>query len=234
MDNIFIDLLYPRRCPMCGDIVAFGQGYLCDKHKSLPYVEAPCCLRCGKEIADDTKEYCDDCTRHKRDFVRGYPVFNYIEPVKSSILAVKYKNKREYCDFYGMEMARKIKPALARMGLDAIVPVPIHKHKKRQRGYNQAELLADVVGKCLGIQVISDMLVRTIDTKPLKELDNVQRANNMKFAIKKGRVHDACRNVLLVDDIYTTGATAQICTELLQEMGVEHVYVTVACIGKGR
>lgn len=230
----FTDLVYPRRCAVCDRVMPQGSGLVCHFHDKLPYVTPPCCLKCGKEVEDENQEYCSDCARHVRTFVRAYPVFNYIEPVKTSVQAVKYHNKREYCDFYAEAMAEKLRPELSYMKLDAIVPVPIHIKKRKSRGYNQAEVLAKKLGHILDIQVHSDMLQRISDTRPQKELDDIDRANNIKQAMAIGRTYPECKNVLLVDDIYTTGVTAQVCTELLYKAGVEKVYVAIICIGKGR
>lgn len=228
-----LDLVYPRRCPICDSVLAYGETGVCKKHQTLPFVKAPYCMKCGKELEEE-EEYCSDCQRHTRSFVRGYPVFNYAEPIKSSILAVKYHNKREYLDYYGAMLAKRIEPELSGLHLSGLVPVPIHKSKKRERGFNQAELLANVVGKTLGLPVYRELLFRMHDTIPQKELSPAERTNNIRQALQTGMVVPDCKNVLLVDDIYTTGATVQACTEALLEAGIQHVYVGVVCIGEGR
>lgn len=232
--EIFVDLLYPRRCPVCDEVIAQGAGLLCGSHKELPYVKMPCCMRCGKELENDYQEYCHDCFVHERHFIRGFPVFNYIEPIKSSVLSIKYNNKREYCDFYSREMAKKLMPYMEMLRPDAIIPVPMYKDKRKERGFNQAEVLAKKLGKILGIAVYSDILMRERETKPQKELDNLERANNIKNAIRINKIPDDLKNVIMVDDIYTTGATMEACAKRLDSAGVENVYFTTVCIGKGR
>ena len=118
--------------------------------------------------------------------------------------------------------------------LQIILPVPVHRSKLRKRGYNQAELLADVVGRRLDIPVDNGHLLRVSDTTPQKELSPLERANNIKQALEVRALPAEWKTVLLIDDIYTTGATVQACTEALQEAGVEQVYVGVICIGEGR
>ena len=230
-----MDLIYPRRCPICDEILPYGGTKMCHDSHKLPYVEAPFCLKCGKELPEESDaEYCDDCRKHKRSFERVYPVFNYVEPVKSSVLAVKYKNKREYLDFYGHMLAMRIAPELRYTHLQGLVPVPVHRSKLRQRGFNQAEILADIIGKETGIKVYKNLLLRTSDTTPQKELSPVERANNIKQALSVGKIEDGLKNVLLIDDIYTTGATVEACTEVLLKAGLQKVYVGVICVGKGR
>lgn len=233
-NHALVDLVYPRRCAVCDSLLPYRATGICQAHDKLPYVKEPCCMRCGKEVEEDDTEYCADCANHARSFVRAYPVFNYVEPVKSGVLAMKYHGRREYADYYGTELAGKLRPELSRMRLSGIVPVPVHKHKLKTRGYNQAALLADVVGKCLGIPVYKDLLRRVEDTMPQKELSPEQRANNIRRALTMDDLPPDIKNILLIDDIYTTGATAEACVQTLLAAGVKEVYVGVICIGKGR
>ncbi len=232
--DAFLDLLYPRRCPVCDAVLPQGAGLICRSHQGLPYVEEPCCMRCGKETDAWEDAYCSDCRKYAKSFQKGFPVFNYIEPVKSSVLAVKYQNKREYCDFYSMEIVKKIKPYLNQMDISGIVPVPMYRKKERLRGFNQAAILAKKVGKQTGLPVHTALLKRTEPTTPQKELNNVERANNIRRSVSVGPLPQGCRNILLIDDIYTTGITIEVCTELLLQAGVEAVYFATVCIGKGR
>lgn len=230
----FTDLLYPRRCAVCDEVLAFGAGLLCDRHKSLPYVKEPCCMRCGKEVESEEKEYCYDCGRHVRSFDRGFPVFNYEEPVRTAVLAIKYHNRQEYCDYYAGEMAAKLRPYVKRYAMDGVAYVPVHRRKKRMRGFNQAEVLARRVAKELRLPILEDALVRKSFTTPQKELNDVQRANNLKSSMSVGKIYPGCRSVLLVDDIFTTGATIDVCAALLKEAGAQRVYFSTICIGNGR
>ncbi len=232
-----LDLIFPRRCPICDRVLGNvdewngSRELICAGHDELPFVGKVRCMKCGKEIESDTREYCDDCEKYPKTFKRCYPLFNYVEPVRSSILAVKYKNRREYCDYYGGAMAERLCETVKRDGIDVLVPVPVHRHKLKTRGYNQAQVLAEITGRHLGIPVCTDMLVRLEDTRPQKELDNLQRANNMQNAFGAGKVHSEYRRIMIIDDIYTTGATMDTCAGILMEMGAEAVYGAVVCIG---
>lgn len=232
--DICMDLLYPRRCALCDAVVPFGGGLICGKHKALPYVTGPLCMKCGKEVDTEEQELCYDCERHVRNFDRGFPVFNYEEPVKASVLAIKYHNKREYCDFYGREMVEKVRPYVGRYRMDGIAYVPVHRRKLKFRGYNQAQILADKVSKLLGLPVLDDILIRKEYTSPQKTLDNIQRANNIKESMTIGRLYPGHNNILLIDDIYTTGVTIDVCAGLLRKAGAQHVYYSTVCVGKGR
>ena len=113
-------------------------------------------------------------------------------------------------------MAEKVRPYVRRYGIDAVTCVPLHRRKQRQRGYNQAAVLAKVVADELGLPFCEDMLVRRKYTTPQKKLDNLERANNIKTSMDIGRVYPEYRNILLVDDIYTTGVTIDVCAGLLK------------------
>lgn len=219
---------------MCDEVLPFGGDLVCRRHRDLPYVRPPVCLKCGKEVDSEEREYCLDCDKHVRSFDRGFPVFNYVEPVKASVLAIKYHNKVEYCDFYGRQMADKVRPYVNRYGIDAVTCVPVHRRKQRQRGYNQALELAKVVARELELPLCRDMLVRGQYTTPQKKLDNLQRANNIKQSMRCGKVYPEYRNILIVDDIYTTGVTIDVCASILKNAGAHKVYYSSVCVGKGR
>ena len=232
--ELFTELFYPRRCAVCDAVMPVGGGLICGKHIRLPYVRGPVCMRCGKEVDSEEREFCLDCERHTRHFDRGFPVFNYEDPVKASVLAIKYHNKKEYCRYYGLQIADKVRPFAARYGMDAVTCVPLHRKKQRQRGYNQACELARVAAEELGLPLCSDMLVRNKYTTPQKTLDNIGWANNIKESMASYTVYPQYKNILIVDDIYTTGVTIDVCASLLKKAGAQHVYYSAVCIGKGR
>lgn len=231
-----IDLLYPRRCPVCQDIVKQNavNPLICPEcFKKLPYVQEPRCMKCGKALEREEREYCGDCTRIPKHFQKGFPLFEYTDPVKAGVAAFKYNNRREYAQFYGEELWKSFGETFAMLHPDGIVPVPVHSNKRKKRGYNQAELLAQQLSKRLEIPCYPKLLVRCLDTLPQKELNDRERLNNLKkaFIFKENDVK--LKTVLLVDDIYTSGATIEACTEAMFQGGVEKVYFTSICIGRG-
>lgn len=232
-----IDLVYPRRCPVCGDILKQPKrwGYICPAcRRQLSYIEPPVCLQCGKHIEDEEQEYCDDCRKHKKHFIRGYPVFVYDGALRDSVIAFKYKNRREFADFYAGEILRRHGAALRELGADGLLPVPVHRSRYRKRGYNQAELLAQALSERLGIPYYGRELYRVEKTHVQKSLNEKQRQKNLKNAFKRKRNSVKLNRVILVDDIYTTGATVEACTQVLLGTGAERVYYVSICIGQGR
>lgn len=145
----------------------------------------------------------------------------------------KYKNRREYAAFYGEELEKACGEAVRNWKADVLIPIPLHKSRKRKRGFNQAELVAGEAGKRLGIPVCSDWLVRTKKTRPQKELTDQERRANLRDAFRLTRREQNYRTVILVDDIYTTGSTINAAAALLLENGVENVYFLSICIGRG-
>jgi ComF family protein len=120
------------------------------------------------------------------------------------------------------------------MQADALVPVPVHATRKKTRGFNQAEILARVIGKKLGIPVIPEMLVRNKKTLPQKDLSAAERLKNLSGAFAMGEIPEGIRSVILVDDIYTTGSTIEACARALRASGISRIYFVVICMTGGR
>jgi len=231
----FLDFLFPRRCPVCGEITSPAGSLICPScFLKLSFVKPPVCKKCGKEIMDETMEYCSDCMGHFHAFESGVALLNYDETARTVMAQIKYKNKREYLDFFGAAMAKRYGMAVARMAVEAIVPVPVHLSRRRARGFNQAEVLAGILGEKLKIPAAPKMLIRRKRTRPQKELSASERLKNLSGAFAAGEGSGGIKRVLLVDDIYTTGSTVEACARVLQNAGVEKVYFAVICMTGGR
>lgn len=238
MLKTLIDLIYPLRCPLCGDIVIPKGEKICyECRPKLPYVKEPSCMKCSKPIEDEDMEFCGDCQRKSFSFTRGYSLWVYDERMRQSISAFKYLGRKEYGAFYVEEILKNLKGTLDRLELDGVVAVPLHPRKLRKRGYNQAKVIAKPIAKACNLPYI-DLLLRSKNTLPQKELSDKERIKNLQsaFAINKRVLNGLSvpmNRLLLVDDIYTTGSTIEACTELLLQYGVKEVYFLTLCIGKG-
>lgn len=230
-----ISLLFPRRCPVCGEIVIPEGELICSLCiKKLSFVKQPVCKKCGKEVTAMETEFCLDCTRHKRSFEYGRALLNYDEKAGHSMAQVKYRNKREYLDFYGEAICIRYEQVVGRMDADALVPVPVHPSRKRQRGFNQAQILAERIGEKMHIPICPALLVRNKKTVPQKQLNPSERLKNLEEAFMPGIRPDCVKSVILVDDIYTTGSTMEACARALKKAGIINVYFLVICIGRGQ
>ncbi len=204
-----------------------------DCRENIRYITEPYCMKCGKSIDDDSGEYCLDCRKSEHLFSAGRAVFRYRDDIKKSIYNFKYKNKREYAPFYVDEIIRSLGSWIDNIAPDAFIPVPLHPKKQRQRGYNQAELIARELGERLNIPVADDIIFRTKQTVPQKELSDDLRKKNMKKAFKIGENIVKLNVVIVVDDIYTTGSTMDAISACLLEAGVQKIYCLSLCIGDG-
>ena len=199
----------------------------------ISIIVPPYCMKCSKPLEDDIRELCRDCERKEHIFTRGVAAFSYSKSMKKSMYAFKYNNRREYGKYYGEVIWEKFGSTILSWNADVLIPVPLHSARLRKRGYNQAQVLAKELERLSGISVDDKSLIRVKNTKPQKELSDKERNCNIESAFQI-RLNDLkYKKVILVDDIYTTGATINECAKVLMSGGVEKVYFITACIGNG-
>lgn len=230
------DLLFPRRCPVCGEILGDNGSLICRGCvPKLSPVRQPVCKTCGKELISDREEYCTDCRRHQHSFAMGRSLFQYNAAAAKSMAAIKYKNRREYLDFYAQAMAYRYRDQVSRWQPDVMIPIPVHPSRYRSRGFNQAEELARRLTRLWGIPTETGLLLRKKRTVAQKKLTPEERLKNLQKAFAAAdKKHRLPRTVLLIDDIYTTGSTMEACSRVLLAAGVEKVYFLTICIGYGK
>lgn len=233
MGRFLLDLFFPRHCPICDDIVKpFGE-LICKKCKSkVKFVSGPLCYKCGKPLENDTIEYCSDCKKRRHFYKQGMSVFEY-KSVSDAIYRFKYKNRQEYVDYFGEQMARYLGQKIKATGAQALIPVPIHKTKYRKRGYNQAELIARSLSNHIRVPVENGLIYRQKNTKPLKDLAPAERNINLNGAFKLACNGVKLETIVIIDDIYTTGATIDAMSQELMKAGVKNIYFATLSIGRG-
>lgn len=233
--DFILDLIYPPRCIFCTSIIPIEKEKgICEEcRKNLSFIKGKVCKKCGKPLEESlSKEVCSDCKENPPGYEKGQAVFIYEGLVKDMIYRFKYGGHREYAKYLGKLMAIQIKEEGIRGDIDLIIPVPIHSGRKKKRGYNQCEELAKVISKELNIPMETSILIRAKETRPQSGLSTIQRKNNMKNAFKLNDNLDIChKNILLIDDIYTTGATINSCSKLLRKKKINKVYFSTLCIG---
>ena len=227
--DFLLQLVFPRRCPVCDDIVTpFGEKICLECLKKLQVVTPPWCVKCGKKLLKEAA-FCEDCKKGEHVFQRGRSLYEY-QTVSPCVYRYKYRHRQEYADFFGEEMVRFLGDFLKRVRPDFLVPVPLHKTRERQRGYNQALVLAEAISKYSGIPCKKRVVKRIKATAPMKLLTPLERQNNLKKAFIVCENDVKFKTIMIIDDIYTTGATMDALSSLFLEAGARDVYfVTLSC-----
>jgi ComF family protein len=206
-----LDIVYPRTCEGCGAAMQ-GPGFFCwDCLRQSEKVARPFCEKCGDPVdglVEGTYE-CSWCSRNRPLFERARSVFRYKGPVKRAVHQFKYGAAVHLAPDMAELMAAAVRSLYAGVPFDVAVGVPLFPRKERERGYNQAALLASRIARSLKIDCFNSLLARVRDTETQTELSAADRKKNMKGAFEV-RYPDWIleRHVLVVDDVMTTGATA--------------------------
>lgn len=224
------DWIYPETdiCFACGDYVeGLGRAKFCASCRSkLSPVGEICCRRCGKPIADG--EFCEWCRQFPRGFSQASAPYRYKGLARELILRLKYENHPELARAMAGEMALFFEERKEEKIIDCIVPVPLHRNRYRERGYNQAGLMAHALGKRWEIPVVEDWLIRTEATRALKELTAAERKRSLRHAFRLDSRFEPIRmpnHILLIDDVLTTGATAESCSTVFLKWKTKEIKV---------
>ncbi|MBO5292324.1 MAG: ComF family protein [Lachnospiraceae bacterium] len=226
-----LDAVFPRRCPVCDEILGTDGIRVCPGcREAFQILREPICRRCGKPIKDAEEEYCSDCLKRRHEFDQGAALYEYAS-VRESIYRFKYMGRQEYKEFYGEEISRYLGRQIREWNADLLLPVPIHAARMRKRGYNQAELLAEEIGRRLSIPVMKKTAWRVRKTVPQKGLNVSERQNNLKKAFKIRQNDVKLKTIIIIDDIYTTGSTIDALAGECRRAGAEKVYFVVLAMG---
>ncbi len=224
-------VIYPQTCYFCGKI---NKTPICDTCKEkIVYINEPRCKKCGKPIRYLEKEFCEDCQKRKFSYEQGRSIWLHKGPVAWSVYQFKYHNRRIFGEFYAKELWRLYGDKMKEWGVECIIPVPLHPKRRRQRGYNQAEIIAGFLGDYAGLPVCRNAVRRVRYTERQKKLDNRERRKNLKDAFQVSEKWKPVKKVLLIDDIYTTGNTIDEISQKLRGHGVEKIWFLTISIGQG-
>lgn len=230
--NKIIDVVFPRRCPVCHDIVRDKGKSVCDICRiKLIEVKDPYCIKCGKPVKTPETVHCSYCSSNVVDFSEGRAVFVYDDTMRKSIYRFKYNGRQEYSKFYAEEIYNKYRDKIKQWNPQIIVPIPIHKSKLKKRGYNQAYLIAKELSYLTKIPVNNRLLYRVKKTEIQKNLSASERKSNLKNAFKISSNKVQYLSAMLIDDIYTTGATMNNASIVLKDSGIQNVYCISLSIG---
>ena len=226
------DLFYPPCCPLCHQILQGQEQMICVKCRAkLRPIGEPRCKKCGKPLEDGQEELCRDCRVRPHWFEEGRGIFLYDQKMKDSIIRYKYGGRRIYGEFYIRALALYGESSMKLWRPQAVFPVPMEKRKKRKRGFNQSEQLALGIGRQFGIPVCSDWIQKVKKTKSQKKLNAAERRRNLQEAFRGKPGVWKIERALIVDDVYTTGATIDAVAGELKKHGVKKVYFLTICTG---
>jgi ComF family protein len=228
-----LDLLLPPVCPCC-DAGVNRQGQLCMAcFGQTNFVGDPRCARCGVPFASalqaGTDGLCPACIEAPPLFRQARAALRYDEQARRLILPLKHGDRTELAPVLASMMARAGAGLLTQA--QVLVPVPLHRRRLRERRYNQAALLALTIGRMAGRRVVPDGLQRIRRTAPLDDKSAAERAAEVggSIAVRAARAaRFAGASVLLIDDVMTSGATANACAQALLGQGAAAVDVLTA------
>ena len=227
MINKILDFFFPPKCAFCNEILT-QKAPVCDScMNTLPFIEEDACIYCGRPIDEFSHSICASCRNEKLWFEHSFVPLIYESSAKKSAVALKSAHPY-YARAFAYLLADKILTSPHYVNFDYITFVPQNSITRRKRGYNQAELIAKELSKLLCLPCIST-LYRSNDGKPQHTLNAAERRENVKKCYFKTDIQGN-GTVLLVDDIYTTGSTANYCAKLLRQMGFSKVYLAVSMI----
>ena len=229
-----LDLFYPKHCPVCLTALPPGKTLICSEcRKKIRLIEEPVCCKCGRPVRDETREFCASCERSMPHFERNIIWADYSSfYIRRMLSEVKYHENRQLLDYPCLDFSERHRSEILSFGAEVLIPVPVHEKRLRERGYNQAEEIAKRLSASLGIPLDSGCLIRKASTAAQKNLGRRERALNLLSAFEAEDGAKKYKSVILVDDIYTTGATLNSCTRVLKNAGVGKVFALTLSAGR--
>lgn len=229
MNDIFLgalSLIWPGQCPGC-DASIEPPGFCGTCQLSLSVRAGPQCSVCDRSFAaDGPRHRCGRCLDRRPRFDRAWGLFDYTGPVGEALRRGKYGRRPELIEYIGELVGVHVPIPLLEDPPHAVVALPLHRRRLHRRGFSVPELLAWYTARSLGVQRVRSGLRRIRDTPPQAGLDDVARRRNVRDAFLARNALPA--DLVLVDDVFTTGATVDAATLALRKAGVERVRVVCA------
>lgn len=220
-----LHLIFPPRCALCGEVLAveeWAQGFCADCQKEIPYIAKKRCPHCGGRT--ETAGFCDGCLKPYA-FTSACAAFPYAK-IRDAIHLFKYEGGIQIGKSLGRLMAAYLLQYHEELLVqtDVMLSVPLHARKEKQRGFNQTHILCEEISAATGLIFQKDGILRKRETIAQSTLDPGERKENLKDAFAVAADFKGKR-ILLVDDIFTTGATCNECARALYRAGAKAVMV---------
>jgi ComF family protein len=221
-----LDFALPPRCPGCAAITQEPHRFCLDCWSALRFLGEPCCARCALpfDYGEGAEVVCGRCLAEPPAFDRLRAAVGYGEISRTVALKLKYGGRPGIAETMARFMARHLDAA----GEPMLAPVPLHRWRIWRRGYNQSALIAGALAKAAVLEARLDLLTRVKATPVLRGMSPRQRREAVRGAFRVAPKHKAAvkgRRVVLIDDVYTSGATANACARILRRAGAARVEV---------
>ena len=227
MLNRIFNLIFPKTCLHCGNNLATNENLICENCvKKLVFRTGEFCPKCSSVLKSNKCEMCEEINY---TFDNAFSAFKYSKVVKSLVHSIKYKEYKKVGKFLAIYMTEYWKKYVKIDDVDYVIPVPLHKVKKRMRGYNQAKIIGENFAKLMNFKFDSSLIKRINFTKTQTKLTKLQREKNIKNAFE---VSDAKKiqnkKFLIIDDVFTTGSTVNEISDILRNFKADKIYVLTA------
>ena len=227
--STLIQFLLPPQCPCCEKFLDEGKEGFCSSCLSeIRWIESPFCSICGTPFISREAENhpCGGCLTHRKYFTIARALGAYEGSLQEAIHRWKYEGKTYLTHFFAEWMVEGLNRYWNPDAFDLLIPVPLHRQRLRERGFNQVLLLVKEISSRTGIPYRKTILQKKKPTTPQVTLSGRERERGLKGAFHViGREELAGKSVLLLDDVYTTGATVNECSKMLRRGGAKRVDV---------
>lgn len=202
-----ITFLYPAQCKVCKEQLGLASApYICNScWADIEYIEPPWCEICG---IPNSENLCEFCATKPPRYGKLRTIAVYESSIQQAIHLFKFEKRISLCKPLSQLIVNYMSNDININDYHCIIPIPIHKKRLRERGFNQSSLLAKGIEKTVGLIVLEDVLIKQKNTSSQSSLDREARQNNIKGAFKlqnADKIRD--KHVLVFDDVFTTGAT---------------------------
>jgi ComF family protein len=228
----FIEIILPAQCLLCH--LPSNNKLICKHCQKALTQERSCCQHCGLPLPKP-QPFCGNCLQQGHLFTQLHAVADYHSPYPQLIKQFKYKKKLLNGELLAQLLITSINrntSAQQRSKIDYLVPVPLHKRKLQQRGFNQSQLLAERISAKLHIPLLLDLVIRQKQTCAQENLSLQKRKNNLKeaFTVAPGEKSKLSGSyIVIIDDVVTTGATVNSLSQVLLQAGALRVDVWCIC-----